>query len=121
MTERIVGDELPRLIIPAPICSHCDEEVAIDADGSARCVSCLVQWSIRALNDPAVYVTGRDPAAVEPCGARGDTTQRMGQATAATRLEIVGRQIRRPKRLRPCILPRGHTSPHLHPRVFDVP
>lgn len=109
MTEKTVGDELPHLVVRAPECSHCGEEV--DLSGSdAYCPSCRVQWGQGDWDSPGKPATDYTFDTLDPCGKRPEGR--------ALRFALSGRALVPIVRHLPCILPSGHDSHHLHPYVI---
>lgn len=98
MSEWEIMPELPQLVVPAPECGHCGNDVQMDGD-SAWCENCRVAWDRIFDGD----VSEPDPDCEE---------------STDVRCEIVDKPIAGPGMTLihgPCILPSGHEGEHLCP------
>ncbi len=89
---------LPRLVIPAPECGHCGNEVQIEHT-TASCLLCRVEWKV--VEDGAV--SEPEPGS-PPCNA--DPIPRADPSEDTP-----------PRRLGPCILPMSHGGDCIHPKT----
>lgn len=102
----ILDGELPGIYAPHPECGHCFKTLIIE-DGTARCESCLIQWNLEdgmgydATGEPDENEEGTDvPCLIEPQTKHEEYDYKGSHVT---------------KDNKPCILPSGHASRHLHP------
>lgn len=94
MSEARPGDLLPTAYVPSPECGHCYTALQDDGDGY-QCDQCGLWWAYTAMDEPGEYVDDE----ASPCGKAG-----------RDRVEFEGKVFRE----RPCPLPTGHKSQHLH-------
>ena len=93
MSEFEIEPELPRLVIPAPQCGHCDNDVELDGD-SAWCENCRVAWGCiedGGVSEPDPDAEGSDVA----CEMIPNSTMVLEFGE--------------------CILPSGHEGEHIAP------
>lgn len=90
--------ELPHLVVPAPQCGHCGDDVQMDGD-SAWCENCRVAWDRIFDGD----TSEADPDCEESTEVRCEI---VDKPTAGPGMTLV---------FGPCILPSGHEGEHLCP------
>lgn len=103
-------DELPRLYIAAPKCSHCLNEVYLD-DGYASCETCHVQWD--EISEDAVAVPDENQEGAEvPCALTPNQDGPREYYHSGKHWSLGPKQ--------PCILPSGHEGEHLNPYTITT-
>lgn len=103
-----IDDTLPALYIPWPRCGHCDNEVEIE-DGYATCTTCLIEWDDISESAGSKPDSAREGTEV-PCEIVSGSQGKPHDDARGVHYE--------PGPPLPCILPSGHTGPHLCP--YDV-
>ncbi|WP_030148830.1 hypothetical protein [Mycetocola saprophilus] len=101
---RLDGD-LPGLVISAPSCGHCRQEVSME-DGIAYCEGCGVYWGTIEEDETSQFDEDRD--FVEVCGEPAPESNSYKYKGCAVTVAYY-----------PCILPEGHSSRHLHPYDYE--
>lgn len=97
MSEFESTPNLPQLVVPAPECGHCGEDVQMDGD-SAWCGNCRVAWD---------RIYDGDESKPDPDTEGSDVPcEIVERPTAGPGMTLV---------FGPCILPSGHEGEHLCP------